>query len=203
MIQNQCLTLSAEANAHAKALIAKIEGTGRMGFRFESQGPGTHTFAPIAELRVKDYVIQPVLGGVVIFVDPDSLEKGFGTDIALDGRNFVFTQSARVMPKVAEKTEEQKSEEKARRAASRASKGMKPGADKARVVRAAKEASLASDEAKAAKKKATADKAAAKESKKTEDGARVATPETKPKAAAKKVAPAKPAAKKSAAKKTK
>lgn len=160
MIQNQCLTLSPEANAYAKTAIAKIEGTGRMGFRFESQGPGKHTFAPMVDLRVKDYVIQPVLGGVVVFVDPDSLEKGYGTDIHFDGKNFVFTQSNRVMPKVAEKTEEQKSEEKGRRAAARASKGMKPGADKARVARAAKDASLASDEAKAAKKKAAADKAA-------------------------------------------
>lgn len=154
MIQTNCLTLSTEANAKAKAAIANIEGTGRMGFRFESQGPGKHTFAPVQELRVKDYVVQPVLGGVVVFIDPDSLEKGYGTDIHVDGKDFVFVQSARVMPKVAEKTEEQKSEEKARRAAARASKGMKPGAEKARVARAAKDASLAADEAKAVKKKA-------------------------------------------------
>ena len=154
MLQTNCLTLSTEANAKAKATCANIEGTGRMGFRFESQGPGKHTFAPVEELRVKDYVVQPVLGGVVVFIDPDSLEKGYGTDIHVDGKDFVFAQSARVMPKVAEKTEEQKSEEKARRASARAAKGMKPGAEKERVARAAKDASLAADEAKAVKKKA-------------------------------------------------
>lgn len=196
MIQNQCLTLTAEASTLAKAQIAKIEGIGRMGFRFESQGPGKHTFVPIVDLRVKDYVIQPVLGGVVIFVDPESLEKGYGTDIALDGREFVFTQSNRVFPKVAEKTDEQKSEEKARRAASRASKGMKSGHEKNRVAKAAKEASLASDEVKAAKKKALADKAAAKEADKV---AKSATADS----AATPKAPAKTPAKKVAAKKAK
>ena len=154
MLQTNCLTLSTEANAKAKATCANIEGTGRMGFRFESQGPGKHTFAPVEELRVKDYVVQPVLGGVVVFIDPDSLEKGYGTDIHVEGKDFVFAQSARVMPKVAEKTEEQKSEEKARRASARAANGMKPGAEKERVARAAKDASLAADEAKAVKKKA-------------------------------------------------
>ena len=154
MIQTNCLTLSTEANAKAKVAIANIEGTGRMGFRFESQGPGKHTFAPVEELRVKDYVVQPVLGGVVVFIDPDSLEKGYGTDIHVDGKDFVFVQSDRTMPKVAEKSEEQKSEEKARRASARAAKGMKPGAEKERVARAAKDASLAADEAKAVKKKA-------------------------------------------------
>jgi hypothetical protein len=118
MIQNQCLRLSPEANVRAKAKIAKLEGAGRMGFRFESAGPGKHTFAPLVELRVKDYVIQPVMGGVVIFVDPESLEKGYGTDISLDGNDFVFTQSKRVMPKIAEKTQEQKADEKVRRASS-------------------------------------------------------------------------------------
>lgn len=161
MIQDQCLTLSREANAHAKSKSTMSEGMGRMGFRFESQGPGKHTFAPIVELRVKDYVIQPVLGGVILFVDPDSLEKGYGTDITFDGNDFVFTQSNRIMPKIAGKTEQKKSEEKARRAASRASKNMKSGVDKALLVRAVKEASLASDEAKAAKKKASVTKKAA------------------------------------------
>ena len=42
MLQTNCLTLSTEANAKAKATCANIEGTGRMGFRFESQGPGQH-----------------------------------------------------------------------------------------------------------------------------------------------------------------
>ena len=154
MLQTNCLTLSTEANAKAKATCANIEGTGRMGFRFESQGPGKHTFAPVEELRVKDYVVQPVLGGVVVFIDPESLEKGYGTDIHVQGKDFVFVQSDRTMPKVAEKSEEQKSEEKARRASARAAKGMKPGAEKERVARAAKDASLAADEAKAVKKKA-------------------------------------------------
>ena len=164
MIQHQCLTLSAEANALAKAKSATAPGLGRMGFRFESKGPEKHTFAPIEDLRVKDYVLQPVLGGVVVFVDPDSLAKGYGTDIHLDGREFVFVQSNRLMPTVADKTEQKKAEEKARRAAARASKGMKPGADKERVVRAVKEASLASDEAMVSNKKATATKKAARTS---------------------------------------
>lgn len=154
MIQYQCLALSTEANVQAKVKSAQSEGFGRMGFRFESRGVGKHSFEPIVDLRVKDYVLQPVLGGVIIFVDPDSLAKGYGTDIHFDGKNFVFTQSERTMPKIADKTEQKKSEEKARRAAARASKDMKPGADKARVVRAVKEASLAADEVNATKKKA-------------------------------------------------
>ena len=163
MIQNRCLTLSAEANAYAKARIATTTGLGRMGFRFSSKGPGKHTFSPIEDLRVKDYVLQPVLGGVVVFVDPESLEKGYGTDIHLEGREFVFVQSDRVMPNVVDKTEQKKADDKARRAAARASKGMKPGAEKARVVKAVKEASMAADEAKAATKKVKTEKVSTKD----------------------------------------
>lgn len=162
MIQYKCLTISADASSHAKATIATFDGTKALGFRFESKGPGKHVFAPIEDIRVKDYVLQPVLGGVIIFVDPDSLAKGYGTDIHLDGREFVFEQSDRVMPKIAEKTDEKKAEEKARRAASRATQGMKQGAEKTRIVRAAKEASLAADEAKALTKKNTVPKASVK-----------------------------------------
>lgn len=158
MIQDQCLTLSREANTHAKSKSMQSDSMGRLGFRFESKGPGKHIFALVKEVRVKDYVIQPFLGGVILFIDPDSLEKGYGTDIHFDGTSFTFTQSSRVMPKIVSKTEQKKSEEKARRAAAQASKNMKSGADKDRVVRAVKEASLASDEAKAIKKKVTVTK---------------------------------------------
>lgn len=164
MIQDQCLTLSREANTHAKSKSMQSDSMGRLGFRFESKGPGKHTFSLVKEVRVKDYVIQPFLGGVILFIDPDSLEKGYGTDIHFDGTSFSFTQSSRVMPKIVSKTEQKKSEEKARRAAAQASKNMKPGADKDRVVRAVKESSLALDEANAAKKKVASKKPAVKKS---------------------------------------
>lgn len=150
MIQTNCITLSPAANAEAKLQIAELVGTQRLGFRFESTG-AKHSFTGLQELRVKDYVVQPVLSGVVVFIDPDSLEKGYGTDIDFDGKQFVFSKSTRVMPKVAEKTEEQKAHDRAMGAASRATKGMKAGPEKVAVAKAAKEASLAKSAAKAAK----------------------------------------------------
>lgn len=148
MIQTNCITLSPAANAEAKTKLAQLQGTQRLGFRFESTG-AKHSFQGVQELRVKDYVVQPVLNGVVVFIDPDSLEKGYGTDIDFDGKQFVFSKSARAMPKVAEKTQEQKAHERAMAAASRATKGMAAGPEKAAVAKAAKEASLAKSAAKA------------------------------------------------------
>ena len=122
MIQNQCLTLSSEANAFAKKQSARHKGFGRLGFRFEHNSSGKHTFVPVNELRVKDYVLQPVLGGVVVFVDPHSFEKAYGTDIHLDKDTFVFVQSNRTMPKVVTKTEQKRAEERERRKATRSTK---------------------------------------------------------------------------------
>ena len=124
-MSRDCLKISAAGNAYAQSLIVGKEGAARMGWRFTTLDGLRHTFAPLNEVRVKDYVLQPVLGGVVIFVDPESFEKGFGIDIDWDGEVWTYTQTKRQMPKIAPKSQEQLDEEKARR-------------KKARLVRAAK-----------------------------------------------------------------
>lgn len=122
MLNIHCLTLTAAANTQAKTLIAGTEGTKRLGWRFSSTGSREHVFEPLAELCAKDYVLQPILGGVVVFVTPESMEKGYGTDIDWDGEHWVFSQSDRVMPKVEPKSDEMIAEEKARRKRARALK---------------------------------------------------------------------------------
>jgi hypothetical protein len=54
------------------------------------------------DYRVKDYVVQPPVGGAlaktVVMFDESSMKKGYGKDIDWDGTNWVFQQSERRMP---------------------------------------------------------------------------------------------------------
>ena len=99
MYAQKCLTMTPAADARCQVLLATAT---RKAFRFSASSATQCSFEPLDDYRVKDYVVQPPVGGAlaktVVMFDDTSMKKGYGNDIDWDGSHWVFQQSERRMP---------------------------------------------------------------------------------------------------------
>ena len=99
MYAQKCLTMTPAADARCQVLLATAT---RKAFRFSASSATQCSFEPLDDYRVKDYVVQPPIGGAlaktVVMFDESSMKKGYGKDIDWDGAHWVFQQSERRMP---------------------------------------------------------------------------------------------------------